>query len=232
MYLPMLAPVHCCELVARRAGQIEVDFGLVGIGIVARLRIADIGTAPDGNLFELIPFAGAAFRRCARHALEQFGIRRHVSAERLKRGLPIAPGLIVDDLMRFEPGGGLDHVLDPAQVVDARQLNQNLIAAELVRLDDGFTDAEGVGARLDDLQSLIEGALFRFTLHGGLHRQGPGVAHTRRDVEAAAVARFEQRADIVVMSRGNPGNLDKIHAIRIGLGDGRAVNPVPLQIAL
>jgi len=33
----------------------------------------------------------------------------------------------------------------------------------------GSLTPEGIGARLDDLQSLIEGALLRLALNGGLH---------------------------------------------------------------
>ncbi len=61
--------------------------------------------------------------------------------------------------MGFEAGGGLDDVLDAAEVVDTGQLDEDLIAAELIGLDDGLADAEGVGAALDDLDGLVKSAL-------------------------------------------------------------------------
>jgi len=71
--------------IAGRAGQVEVDFRLVGVGIVAGLRVADIRAAPDGNLFELIPFTGAAFAGCAQARLwSSSASGGDVAAERLE----------------------------------------------------------------------------------------------------------------------------------------------------
>src|SRR6202042_1187975 len=115
-----------------------------------------------------IPLAGAVFGGSAGQALEQLRIRGKVTADGLEAGLLVGPGAS-HDFVGFEAGGGLDGGLDAAEVVDARQLDEDLVAAELVRLDGGLLDAEGVNAGANDIDGLIEGALLDLGDGGGLH---------------------------------------------------------------
>ncbi len=50
--------------------------------------------------------------------------------------------------MGLKARGGLDNAFDAAWIVDAGKLDEDLVAAELIGLNDGFRDAEGVDALL------------------------------------------------------------------------------------
>ncbi len=72
----------CGEFRAGGIGQVEVDLGLIGIGIVAGLGIANVGTAPDGNLLQFVPGGDAALAGCSRNAGKELGIGRDSSRRR------------------------------------------------------------------------------------------------------------------------------------------------------
>ena len=138
--------------------QVEDDLRLVGVGVAPGLRVANIGAADLGHLLDLVNLVGAARGRGSGRLVEQHRIVGHGSAQRLQCGGLIRPRAALDG-MDLKPRGGLNNVVDARQIVDSRQLDQDLVAAQVVFLDDRLAHAQRVDAGADDLDRLLERAL-------------------------------------------------------------------------
>src|SRR6185437_7263349 len=132
---------------------------------------ADICATTLGYPLDLIP-AGGVYTRSRLH---QLGAERN-HATKLLRCILLAGVRATLNQMNFETGRGLDDTPDAIEVIDSGQLDEDLIAAEVVLLNHGLADTEGVDALADDGNRLIERVLLNIRLSGGLHGQRPGAA--------------------------------------------------------
>ncbi len=66
---------------------------------------------------------------------------------------------VVQALADFQHGGGLHDFLDAGGIVHAGKLDQNLVVAQAVLLDDRLGDAELVNTVADGFDGLLDGAL-------------------------------------------------------------------------
>ena len=154
--------------------------------------------------------------------MEQDRVKGESAAEGLEGG-----GFIVEgasgDFVDFEARSGLDDVLDTGGVVDAGKLDEDLRRPDVVLLDDGLGDAEGVDAGADDVNRLVEGARLERRDSAGLHGQGEPVQAVRLDVIVIAVAVREQSAGIVLLVGRDAVDVDgrrlAVGAERGGAGD-------------
>jgi len=63
--------------------------------------------------------------------------------------------------VNLQPRRFLNKALDPVQIVDARQFNQNLVVSQAILLDHGFADTQRVDAVANGLDGLLDGLLLQ-----------------------------------------------------------------------
>ncbi len=83
-----------------------------------------------------------------------------------------------------------------SQIVDAGKFDKQLVAAQVVFLNDRLADAERVNSGANDLFRLFQRALLEVRDCAGLHSQREGGTAGRRDVVLGAVTVVERRADV------------------------------------
>ena len=103
--------------------------------------------------------------------MQHFFIRRQRTAYAGQRRLLILIRA-ADDGVNLKPGRGLDDAFHAVEIFNAGQLDQNLVVAQAVLLDDRLADAEGIHAVADGLDGLLDGFLFKRQLDLWLHGDG------------------------------------------------------------
>ena len=123
------------------------------------------------------------------HTEHDLHVRRHDAASRLQQRLARRDRSLLDQLELEQPRGA-DDLLRAGDILDTRQLHQDLVAGHAVRRDDRLGHTELVDTTLDRLQRLLHRRLSQRPLDTRLHR--PGVATTRPRL--AVVAHLQQLA--------------------------------------
>src|ERR1700733_5986510 len=162
------------------ARQLEADIGLT-ILIGARLGIPQVFPAVGGNPRDQIPSLVAGGSSGGAVAGKQNRIWWQDSTLILPRGVFARIGP-THHLLDLEHGGGLHDVFHPGRVVDAAQLHQNLVLAETVLLDRGFTHAQRIDAVVDGFNRLRHRLALQIREDLRLHGQRPGVVRPRSQV--------------------------------------------------
>ena len=114
--------------------------------------------------------------------------------------------------MDLQPGRRLDNVAHPAQVVDTRQLDQDLVGAQVVFLDGGFGHSQGIDSGADGVDRLLHRMLLNRLHLGLLHGEGPAVVWLGRYGVLSPVARIQQVAHITGLVRRRSLDLDELLA--------------------
>ena len=163
-----------------RAGavQVDVDGGLVGPLVEARLRIVD-AVAGEHHL-------PAHDQRLAAALGEEIAADRHAAADRA-----IQRARVVVDHADLERGGAAEDVLRAGRVLHARQLHDDALGALL--LDDRLGHAQLVDAIAEDLDVLRDRAVLDALLRLGLQ------AGDEPQVAAAAIGFAELQVGVVLL---------------------------------
>ncbi len=93
--------------------------------------------------------------------------------------------------MNFELGGGLDDAFDAGGIVDAGELDEDLIVAQTVLRDLRFRDAERVDPGADGLDRLLQGSCFDVANGRLFHGQGEAVAPGGGDIIGRVLVAIE-----------------------------------------
>ena len=198
------------------AGQQKADGGtavLVGGGLggaqVAPGNGRGAGDDVPGGL------GGVATARADGAALHQHRIRRQHAILRGQRFL-LAGKRAGQRLPDFQQGGGLHDLLDAGGIVHARQLDQDLVLAEAVLLDDRLADAKLVNAVANGLDGLRHGTVLELGERLRLHGQRPGVLGAGGEV----VLRQQVADDLAQVGGGLRRNTLDLDAVGIACGSG------------
>ncbi len=116
--------------------------------------------------------------------------------------------------VNLKPGRGLDDALHLVQVADARQLHQDLVGAQAVRLDQRLADAQVTRSRMVSM-ACVNRPLFQSVLDQRLHGQRPGVVGAAAgEVVLVGVFLVEQRAHGAGLCRRESLDLDELGLVR------------------
>jgi hypothetical protein len=201
------------EVIAGCRGQEEVDLRLAGVGVLADAGAANIGAAHFGRALDLVVLnaAGLGNSRSGRH---NHRVERHIAAQLLQRVL-LAGVRTTQHRMNLQARRGLNDILHTTGIIDARQLDQDLVAAQVVLLNHRLAHAECIDAGADDLDRLLQRMRLQVGHRAGLHGQRPGIVRARSNVVLRAVLRVQDAANIVAAIRGSSADLNGVRTAEI-----------------
>ena len=201
---PNVGTGELVEAVARVAGEDERRIR-PAIFIDRGLCIAKVIAGDDRNpLQNIVLTLQFGFRAPVGH---DDIFRRYRPSNALGRRLFSGEGAAYNQV-NLQPRGRLNDVADPAQVVHARQFDEDLVGAQVVFLNRRFGHTQVVYARLDGVDRLLQRMLLDRLHLGLLHGKGPAVVGPGRNGVLGAVARVKQIAHIAGFVWRRTLNLD------------------------
>ena len=138
-----------------------------------------------------------------------------------------------DHGVNLKPRRGLDDAHHPVQVVDAGQLDQNLILAQAVLLDLRLAHAQRVHAVANGLNGLLDGLLLKSRHHHRLHGQREArIRAAAGHVVLARILGLQRGANVARLGRFRAFHADHVRLGRIGLVGLRKAKVGRLQVLL
>ena len=181
------------KLFSGRGSQVKVHNWLIRIGFVARIGAANIRAAHHRNAAH--DNEAAFLLASARLARHNDGIRRQNAIMGLKRRLFGGIGLtVIKRFTQLQPRSGLNNFFHPAGIIHAGKLDQNLVVAQAVFLDQRLAHAQAVYALTDGFNRLLQRAVFQIGQHLRLHGQDPAILWLQQPLHIPASDRLQCRA--------------------------------------